>query len=426
MTEELAVNGGPKIINYDFVRYNPIGEVEAQAAYDVVKSGVLSDFLGKWDPKFYGGPNVKGLECEWSGVFKVNDSIAFNSATSALSAAIGAADVGAGDEVIVSPYTMSASATSILSYNGIPVFADIDEQTYNMSFDAIKSKITKRTKAIMLPSIHGNPADLERISKLARDNNIVLIEDAAQAPLAMLNGKYVGTFGDIGVFSLNRHKHIHCGEGGMAVTNNEKMAEKLRMIRNHGEVTADMRQFDNLVNTMGFNFRMGEIEAAIARHQLKKLHELVEQRIETVNKLTNKLKEFSDFIDLPVTLPNAKHVYYLYPMKYRSDKHTPSRDQVADALTAEGVLIRKGFQKPLYLFPMYQKMVGYGETGCPFRCPLYDGQVSYEKGLCPNTEKIESEMMMAFHVGKYNLTDDDIEKIYLCFKKVFSSLDKIK
>ena len=424
-SNELAILGGNPVIDYDFKKYVSIGEEEVEAAKRVVESGALSDFLGKWHEKFYGGENVRNFERDWTDFFKVKDTITFNSATSALCAAIGACQIGPGDEVIVSPYTMAATATSIISYNAVPVFADIDEETFNMTPESIVSAITHNTKAILIPSIIGHPARLKEIVKIAKDYNLKVIEDSCQSPTAKLDGKYVGTYGDIGVFSLNKHKHIQTGEGGIAVTNSPDLAERLRLIRNHGEVTADTRGIKNLVNTFGFNFRMGEIEAAIAIEQLKKLQLLVDKRVETMNYLTEKLSPYSEYIRTPTVREDSTHVYYLYALRYNQSEGMPTRDRLVEALCAEGFPVRSGFQKPLYLFSMFQNKIAYGELGCPFACPHYKGSVSYEKGLCPTTERLEEESMITFHVEHFDLTREDVDLIAKACEKVFSRIKEI-
>ena len=424
--EKLALMGGKPVIDYDFKKYNTIGIEEKNAVIEVIESGTLSDFLGKNHEKFYGGKNVKDLEESWANIFKVKNAVSYNSATSALSAAVGACNVGAGDEVIVSPYTMSASATAILSYNAVPVFADICDKTFNITVDSIKKNITKYTKAIIVPSIIGHPADLEKIMELARNNNLKVIEDACQAPTATLNGKYAGTFGDVGVFSLNKHKHIQTGEGGIVVTNSSKILKKLRLIRNHGEVSVDSLDIEDMTNTFGFNYRMGEMEAAIGVEQLKKLKGLVEKRLDIVNLLSEKLSLLGDFIEIPYVEKNTKHVYYLYAIKYKRAPGMPHRDKIVEAICQEGVPVRAGFQKPLYLFKMYQERIAYAGDKCSVWGPLYEGNVSYKKGICPVAERIENEEMITFHIEHLELDKKDVHNIYLAFDKVFRNIKNIE
>lgn len=233
---KLAIKGGKKIRTQKFLSSNTISKEEQAAANRVLKSGILSRFLGTWHEDFYGGPEVRAFEKEWAKYFKVKHAIAVNSATSGLFCAIGASGVGPGDEVIVSPYTMGASAIAPLIYNAIPVFADIEKDYFCVSPESIEKNITKRTKAIVAVDIFGQAYDANKINKIAKKHNLIVIEDCAQAPGASYKGKLTGTLGDIGIYSLNYHKHIHTGEGGVVVTNDDKLADKIRLIRNHAEV----------------------------------------------------------------------------------------------------------------------------------------------------------------------------------------------
>ena len=232
---KLAINGGEKVRNKLFPAYRVIGKEEEEAASAVVRSGVLSKYLGCWEDDFYGGTQVRSLEYEWAEYFGAKNAIAVNSATSALYCAMGAIGLCPGDEVIVSPYTMCASATAPLIYGGIPAFADIERDYYCLDPDSVLDKITDKTKAIIVVNIFGQPHNADRIREIAKEHNLFVIEDNAQGPGAQYDGKYAGTLGDIGVFSLNYHKHIHCGEGGIAVTDDDELAERIRMIRNHAE-----------------------------------------------------------------------------------------------------------------------------------------------------------------------------------------------
>ena len=258
----LAINGGTPVRTAPFPRYNTIGSEEKQAVMEVLEDGVLSQFLGTWHPDFYGGPRIQKLEKEWAEYFGVKHAVTVNSATSGLYAAVGAAGVGPGDEVIVSPYTMAASATAALVYGAIPVFADIDPDIYCLSPRSIRERITPSTRAIIVVDIFGHPADMDEIMAIAAEHNLAVIEDNAQGPGALYNGKYAGALAHMGVFSLNYHKTIHTGEGGVIVTDDDELAERLQLIRNHAEVVVRGKGVQNLVNMVGFNYRMTEIEAA--------------------------------------------------------------------------------------------------------------------------------------------------------------------
>jgi dTDP-4-amino-4,6-dideoxygalactose transaminase len=207
---------------------------------------VLSGFLGTWSPAFYGGTKVQELERNWEAYFGVKHAVTVNSATSGLYAAVGAARVGPGDEVIVSPYTMTASASAAIVYGAIPVFADIDEETFCITPKTIRERLSPYTKAIIVVDLLGHPAEMDEIIEIARERNLVVIEDAAQAPGGTYHDRYTGTLAHIGVFSLNYHKTIHTGEGGVVVTNDSDLAERVALIRNHGEVVVKDKGVDDI------------------------------------------------------------------------------------------------------------------------------------------------------------------------------------
>src|SRR3954451_12363017 len=262
-TSRLGSKGGDPVRARPFPPPPALGDREREAVNAVLDSGVLSQFVGVWSEDFYGGPRVRSLEKTWAGYVGARHAIAVNSATSALNAAAAAAGVGPGDEVIVSPYTMSASAVCALVHGAIPVFADIDPNTFCLDPESIRAHVTPRTKAIVAVDIFGCPSDFEAIMEIANEFNLTVIEDAAQAPGAALNGRPAGTLGHIGVFSLNYHKTIQCGEGGVAVTDDDRLAERLALARNHGEaVVGDMGA--GHADILGFNYRMGELGGGVA------------------------------------------------------------------------------------------------------------------------------------------------------------------
>ncbi len=286
---ELAIKGGKPVRTKFFPPYNTIGKEEKEAVLKVLDSGNLSQFLGAWGSDFLGGPTVRRFEEAWCKAIGISHSVSVNSNTSGLFAAMGACNIQPGDEVIVSPYTMSASAIAPMVYGGIPVFADIDSDSFCLDPKSIESKITPYTKAILVVHIFGHPADMDTIMEIAKKYQLKVVEDCAQAPMGKYKGKYVGTIGDIGVFSLNYHKHIHTGEGGVIVTNNKELAEKLQLIRNHGENVVEAKGETDLTNMVGYNYRMTEVEAAIGIEQLKKLPSLLERRLENAEFLHHSL-----------------------------------------------------------------------------------------------------------------------------------------
>jgi len=421
---ELALFGGPKAIPSPFKRYNPIGAEEVDAAKRVVEGGVLSQFLGCWNPNFYGGPKVQEFERDWSAFFGVNHAVTVNSNTSGLIAAIGAIGVEPGDEVIVSPWTMSASATAILVWNAIPVFSDIEDETFNLDPACIEKNITSRTSAIMVTDIFGHAAEMDTIMAIARKHNLKVVEDCAQAPAARYRGRCAGTIADIGVYSLNYHKHIHTGEGGVCVTNDPALAERLQLIRNHAEAVVGDKGVTDLVNMIGFNFRMTEIEAAIGVEQLKKLKTLTDIRILQASQLDTGLRELRG-LRTPVVKHDCSHVYYAYPLVYDAVGTGVTREHVVKALRAEGVPVSMGYQN-LHLLPIYQKRIAYGRRGFPWSAPFYDGSVSYAKGICPVAEGLQDTRYIGMSMCLNDYTEQDIDLLIGAFHKVWGNLDRLK
>ena len=331
---ELALLGGDPIRTQPFPGYNSIGSKEKAAVLSVMDSGVLSRFVAGDNEDFLGGPQVRAFETAWATIFDSRHVIAMNSATSGLYAAAGAAGIGPGDEVIVSPFTMMASVTAAVVFNAVPVFADIDPKTFCMDVESIRRRISPRTKAIIVVHIFGQPAAMTKIMALADEFGLAVIEDCAQAPLAAHDERQVGTFGHMAVFSLNYHKHIHTGEGGMVTTNDETFAHRLRLIRNHAEAVVGAREMGNVTNMVGFNFRMGEIEAAIGLCQLDKAPGLIKARQQNVAYLESCLACIPG-LRMPEIGPNNTHVYYLHTLLFDPAVIGVSREIFVEALRAE-------------------------------------------------------------------------------------------
>jgi perosamine synthetase len=423
-TQKLALFGGPKTIQTEFKRYNPLGHEEVQAAKEVIESGVLSQFLGVWHADFYGGPKVQEFERQCAKYFGVKHAVTVNSWTSGLIAAVGAIGIEPGDEVIVTPWTMSASATAILHWNAIPVFADIDPETFNLCPKSVEANITPYTKAIMVVDIFGQSADMDELMAIAEKYGLKVISDTAQAPGALYKSKCAGTLAHVGGYSLNYHKHIHTGEGGIIVTNDDDIAERLQLIRNHAEVVVGDKGVTNLSNMVGHNFRLGEIECAMGIEQLKKLGGFVQSRQSLANKLTEGLKGLRG-LRTPVVKADRTHVYYVYPLILDPEELDVSRDQIHAALQAEGVAVSKRYQN-IHLLPMYQNKMAYGSNGFPWTSDICNRDVNYSKGICPVAEELNDSTYLGFGMCVYDLNYEDIDLIIKAFKKVWSNIEEIK
>ena len=390
--EKPAIIGGKPILEEPLPKSNNVDKHEINATMRVLKRGILSDFVGREGEKFLGGEEVLNFEREFGKKFNMQHAVSFSSATTALDAAVCALGIKKGDEVIVSPYTMSASATCILMNGATPVFVDIERETFNLDPKEIEKNITKRTKAILVTNIFGGSAKYNEILNIARKYHLKLIEDNAQSIGAMFEGKYTGTIGDIGVFSFNCHKTIQCGEGGVLVTNNKDYAFRAQLKRNHGEVVLDDMNSEETI--LGSNYRLTEVGAAIANEQLKKLDFLNEKRIELADYLTKKLEGLPG-ISVPKRLKNSKHVYYAYPILFDEKEFGLNRHIFCKAMNLEGFDLGEGYVKPLYYLKIFNS-----------------------SAKCPVTEELWDKKMILTHICRYPLTYKHMDKFVEAIKKV--------
>src|SRR3989338_10112838 len=251
-----------------------IGKEEIKAVSEVLKSGIIAQ-----------GPKVRELEEKFAKLCGTKYAVAVNSGTAALHTALHVAGIEQGDEVITTPFTFIATANTILMQQAKPVFVDIDEDTFNIDADKIKEKITKKTKAIVTVDLYGLLCDYNKIGKIAKNNNLMIVEDACQAVNAEQNGKKAGNFGDIAAFSFYGTKNITCGEGGMITTNSKEYAENAKLFRQHGRSNMASYEYEGL----GYNYRATDISAAILLEQLKKIDIITKKRIENAECLTKGL-----------------------------------------------------------------------------------------------------------------------------------------
>nr|MDO8132810.1 DegT/DnrJ/EryC1/StrS family aminotransferase [Candidatus Njordarchaeum guaymaensis] len=417
MSEKLALHGG-KPVRTKILPFVPeqadIGPMEINAAVKVLRSKKLSQLSGE---------EVANFEKEFAEYYGIKNAIATSSGTTALHAALAGLGVGPGDDVILPPYTFMATANAILHQNGVPIFADIDPETCTISAKSIEERVTKYTKVVMPVHMVGNPAEMDDILKVAREKNLFVVEDCAQAGGGEYKGKKVGTFGDIGCFSFYLNKNITAGgEGGMAITNNDALADKIHSIINHCRVKESPYPnvpAHNVYWGIGYNYRMTAVQAAIGRIQLKKLDKLNEVRRRNAQFLARELSGVEG-VSVPSVRPYVKHVYWAFSIRILQEKIGVTRDQFSQALLKEGIKAEGYCPIPVHLQEVFRKKVGYGNTHYPFDSPLYKGKVEYKEGLCPSAEKLSKEDLL---LPVYpTLTQNDLKDVVHGVKKVATFL----
>ena len=330
------------------------GEEEIALLADVIRSGKLFSVSGNL---------VKTLEKRFAETLGVKYAYACASGTAAVHTAVAAINPEPGDEIITSPITDMGAIAPILYQGAIPVFADVDPKTCNISADTVEPCFSERTRAIIVTHLFGNPCDIDSLMKLAENHNVPVIEDCAQAFLARRDGRLVGTFGKVASFSLQQGKHITTGEGGLVVTNDDAIARRLFLFINkawgYGDATPD-HYF------LALNYRMSELQGAVAVAQLAKLADGVDTRIRMADKLTQKLKPLKGILT-PWVDPGSTHTYWKYCLRV-DDKEIPGGPvALAKDLKDLGVASAPRYiQKPAFMCEIFQKQRTFGNSRYPF------------------------------------------------------------
>lgn len=429
---QAALLGGTPVRATPFADRRTMGDAERAAVLEVLDSDLLSGFVGAPGPLALGGPRVRQLERDWGERYGFPQVVSVNSLTSGLICAMGALGIEAGDEVICSPYTMSASASCALFYGGVPIFADIDPDSFCLDPRSVAARISPRTKAIIVVHLFGRPADMDALLALARSRGIALVEDAAQAPGARINGQPVGALGDIGGFSLNCHKHIHCGEGGLMVSRDPRLAERMRLIRNHGENLTDSLPVQELPNLVGQNYRLSELHAAVAGAQLPRLDAYLAHRNRLAAYLAPRIRQLPG-LRVPEVPANLYHAYYVFPMLFDAQTAGLSRDLFTQAVLAELPAARgigqtpltQGYVRPLYLAPLYQQRIALGSKGWPFT-HRPDADYQYPPGLCPVTERLHQRELLLTPLVREPLSTDDLDDLLRAMAKVLEQAPQLR
>jgi dTDP-4-amino-4,6-dideoxygalactose transaminase len=413
---KLAIHGGPKAVADGAIMDWP--EIT-----DVDRELVLAS-LEQSNHAF--GPNCVAFEKEFAAWNGNACAITTNSGTAALHMGLAACGCGAGDEVIVTAYSWSSSATCILHANAIPVFVDIDFDTINMDVAKIESAITPRTKAIIVVHLHGLAVDMDAIMRVARQHNLKVIEDACQAHGAKFNGKKVGTFGDCAAFSFNQNKSLCSGEGGMFVTNDEAILEKARMIWSFGETRTPVESRDYHAYALGWMYRNNDLTAAFGRAQLTRLTGYIARQRENANALIECLRGTRGLI-LPTEPPRHEHTYYNFTIRIDAEalgwRAAPAklRDVMMKAMQAEGTQVGVWQQFILPDMTVFKAKNAFGK-GSPW---CLGEHVDYDSKQFPVAQKhTDSHFGMTYPLRAPN-TPETARMVGEGIRKVFENVNQL-
>ncbi|NLN78281.1 MAG: DegT/DnrJ/EryC1/StrS family aminotransferase [Armatimonadetes bacterium] len=407
---DLAIKGGSKAVTGSFPGWPIWDESDCQAVEDVVRSGQW------WS---VGGTRVPEFERKFAEYQGAKFGVCVPNGTISLLVALQAVGVKAGDEVIVTPYTFIASASAIVQANAIPVFVDVDLETFNIDPKQIEAAITDKTKAIMAVHIGGLPADMDAIMEIARKHNLKVIEDAAQAHGASWNGHGVGSIGDIGSFSFQASKNLTSGEGGIVTTNDQDIADIAWSIHNVGRVKGGA-WYEHLV--LGCNYRMTEFQAAILLNQMKKLDAETKLRNENGLYLDKRLSKIDGIAPQKRDERVTSHAYHIFALRYTGEEKTGvSRDKVLEALTAEGVPVSIGYL-PLYRAGVFE----LSPEDCPLGCRFYGRTMDYTSLVLPNCERLSDSQAIWIPQNVMLSDRNTIDEIANAFEKVIENIEQLK
>lgn len=341
-----------------------IDEADIQAVTEVLKSDYLTT-----------GPIIAEFEQAVADYVGSGYAVAVSNGTAALHAACYASGIGPGDEVVTTPLTFAASANCVLYCGGKPVFADVNEKTYNIDPEDIQRKITEKTKAIIAVHLAGQPCDMDAIHAIAKEYHLIVIEDGAHALGSEYKGKKIGSVSDMTTFSFHPVKPVTTGEGGMIVTDNKELYQRLRLFRSHG-ITRDgelMTQKDGSwfyqQLELGYNYRITDIQCALGCSQMKKLEYFIARRQELAKRYNEAFANCSDIV-IPYQMPGTVSGWHLYIIQVKNH----NRREIFDKLRADGIGVNVHYI-PVYMHPYYQEH-GFKNVHCPVAEEIYSNMIS--------------------------------------------------
>ncbi len=405
MANTLAIHGGQPVRERSFSQWPIFGDQERHALISALDSGQWGKTTGDVTVQF---------EKRFAQYHEAQHGIAVVNGTVALRIALLAAGIEAGDEVIVPPYTFIATASAVVEANATPVFADLEQGTFNIDPSAIEAAVTARTRAIIPVHFAGLPVDMDAIMAIAQRHDLIVIEDACHAHGVSYKGRRVGAIGHLGVFSFQSTKNLTSGEGGILVTNDDRLAERCWSIHNCGR-HVDRAWYEHF--EIGGNYRLSEFQSAVLNAQWERFPEQADTRERHGKRLTERLARLPGVHPQDRTADCTRHGYHLFALRLDPKVVGVSREVFLTALSAEGIPNSAGYPMPLYRQTLFEERLFGPYTGCPTGQPPYD----YRQTRCPNCETICSQQGVWLEQQLMLGSADDIDDIATAFEKVYAN-----
>lgn len=407
MSNGLAILGGSTVRTKPFATWPVFGDADEQRLVRVLRSG-------KWG-KLH-GDEVAEFERRFAAMHDCKYAIGVVNGTVSLRIALMAAGIKAEEEVIVPPYTFLATATAVVEANAVPVFADVELDTFNLCPKAVEAAITPKTRAIIPVHMAGQPADMDALMTIAKRHNLTVIEDAAHAHAALFKNRGAGSVGHMGSFSFQSSKNLTSGEGGIITTNDDQLAEACRSIHNCGRIPGGVWYEHHVISA---NYRLGEFQGAVLNSQLDRLEEQTKTRDRNGQYLATKLSKIPGINPQRRTAETTRHSYHLFLFRIDAKAFGAPRAAILKALAAEGIPVSSGYAIPLYRQPLFlNKAFG------PY-LPKASKSLDYGKVSCANCEKICSEQGAWLEQSIFLGTETDMGDIVRAFEKVYEHRDAL-
>jgi dTDP-4-amino-4,6-dideoxygalactose transaminase len=407
MKEELAINGGKPVRVKPYPKWPVFSQKDKNDLIAVLDDGRMTSITG---------PKVKEFEDKYAEKFGVKYALATSNGLAALHLALSAFEIGPGDEVIVPAHTFIGTVIPVIMANAIPVFVDVELDTFNIDPSKIEEAITDRTKAIIPVHLNGLSAEMDKIMKIAKKYNLFVIEDACQAHGGYYKGKKLGTIGEIGCFSFFEDKVITTGEGGMLITDNKDYYDLARSISSYGEdliTNISDRKYEYM--RIGFNYRMGSLNAALGINQLDRLDLMVEKRNKNAKYLIKNLSTVEGVIP-PKEFDYCLHAYYKFVCRIDREKISVDIKKFVESIKAERIPATTRYPKPLPLQKVFKEKCGYGKTDCPYGCDKYGKEPAFLKGSWPIAERVGKDaFVLLIHPS---VEEIDLKDVVAAVKKV--------